>query len=463
MDVYQNMDGKYWRTCNGDITSSEGWFRKIMLLGLVNLVPVFGQMTVQGYAYEWAHKAAWGVSSPMPGKIYGRVGSKMLRWGWFALVITFLFLLVPNLLSAISDSLSTSAAATSTFWAHTSGASFGYTVKTVLSFLLSVAALVALVLNAVMAEVGIMRMVVYDKLGAGFQLQAIWKMMKQDATGLLRVVGMAVLFTCVVMALTAAIALVVLSLLVMVAVLGGAGSLIGSSAMSGAGSGSVMSTLGPVLVMVGTLAVPVLLVLAWVYSCGCVWVSLLTARGMGYWTAQFCVAHWGTQDDPLPFEQPGYEQNRARWQQEHWQAQQQATQAARAQQPDAQQPEAQQPEAQAAEAQEPEAQAAEVQEPEARAPEAAEQSQAGSDEAVEPDAVEEPAGQEPAEQGGPAEEDVIEVEAEPEHEPEREPEAEHEPEAAEPAPAAESEVTAAAQPAPAAEPEESASPADAQA
>ena len=353
MDVYQNMDGKYWKTCNKDITSSEGWFRKIMLLGLVNLVPIFGQMTVQGYAYEWAHKAAWGVSSPMPGKIYGRVGSKMLRWGWFALVIVFLFLLVPELLSVIGDSLSDSAAASSSFWAHTSGSSFGRTAKGILGFLVSLLALVACVLNAIMAEVGTMRMVVYDKLGAGFQLQAIWKMMKHDATGLLRVVGMAVLFTCVVMAIAAAVAVVLLLLLLFVAVLGGAGSLIGSSAMGAGGASTLMSSLGSMLVMVGIMAMPVLLALWWAASCGSVWVTLLTARGMGYWTAQFCVAHWGTQDDPLPFEQPGYEQNRARWQQEQWQAQQQAAQTARPQRPEAQPAEAQQdgagPEAQQAE------------------------------------------------------------------------------------------------------------------
>lgn len=71
-----NYSGRYFRTCYDDIKSSKGWFGKICLLGLIEFIPIFGQMTVYGYCWEWAHKAAWGVDSPMPKKIYGRPAAR---------------------------------------------------------------------------------------------------------------------------------------------------------------------------------------------------------------------------------------------------------------------------------------------------------------------------------------------------------------------------------------------------
>ena len=43
-----NYSGRYFRTCYDDIKSSKGWFGKICLLGLIEFIPIFGQMTVYG-------------------------------------------------------------------------------------------------------------------------------------------------------------------------------------------------------------------------------------------------------------------------------------------------------------------------------------------------------------------------------------------------------------------------------
>ena len=112
-----NYSGRYFRTCYDDIKSSKGWFGKICLLGLIEFIPIFGQMTVYGYCWEWAHKAAWGVDSPMPKKIYGRPGSKMLRWGWFALVIAFVVAILPSIVMSIGGWLSSLGAETGIYTA----------------------------------------------------------------------------------------------------------------------------------------------------------------------------------------------------------------------------------------------------------------------------------------------------------------------------------------------------------
>lgn len=308
MDVHENMSGRYWKTCSKDITTSKGWFKKVVQLGLVNLVPVFGQMTVEGYAYEWAHKAAWGVSSPMPEKLYGRSNSKMLRWGWFAIVITFVFFLVPYLLGAIGGALADSGSSTSVFWQHTGGIHLGNTLQIVFGAVFEIAAVVLFVFAILYSFAGIMRMTLYDSLGAGFQLGQIWKMVKRDAGGLFRIIGMEILFLCVICAAASIAVSLVFGTAVAALFVGSFGTMMGNSySMGGLGGsmgniGDMSSILGPMMAVGAVAAIPLLFVILWAISSAGAWLTLLVARAVGYWTAQFNVARWGAKDDPLPFE-----------------------------------------------------------------------------------------------------------------------------------------------------------------
>lgn len=308
MDVHENMSGRYWKTCSKDITTSKGWFKKVVQLGLVNLVPVFGQMTVEGYAYEWAHKAAWGVSSPMPEKLYGRSNSKMLRWGWFAIVITFVFFLVPYLLGAIGGALADSGSSTSVFWQHTGGIHLGNTLQIVFGAVFEIAAVVLFVFAILYSFAGIMRMTLYDSLGAGFQLGQIWKMVKRDAGGLFRIIGMEILFLCVICAAASIAVSLVFGTAVAALFVGSFGTMMGNSySMGGLGGsmgnmGDMSSILGPMMAVGVVAAIPLLFVILWAISSAGAWLTLLVARAVGYWTAQFNVARWGSKDDPLPFE-----------------------------------------------------------------------------------------------------------------------------------------------------------------
>ncbi len=48
------MEKGYFSAAWGDITKSPGWFSKILRLGLLNLIPIFGVIVTYGYLYGWA-------------------------------------------------------------------------------------------------------------------------------------------------------------------------------------------------------------------------------------------------------------------------------------------------------------------------------------------------------------------------------------------------------------------------
>lgn len=300
MATFPSMNGKYYRTSMDDIKGSEGWFRKLLLLGLINFVPVFGQMTLYGYAYEWAQKAAWGVQSPMPEKIYGRPGSKMLRWGWFALVISIVMNIIPCIVSWISGGLygmSASTLGNSSMYLHHSYdgmMSAASAASGMAGGLLSVLSVVLFFAAAFFFWVGAIRMAIYDRLGSGLQFGQIWKMMRHDVGGLFRIFGMNLL--------VALIGGVVLTLVAMVflGIFGIGAILTGIAAYSDYGYyGS-----GAAAMLVTMLLSIFPLFLVFLYACSVfqAFLEILTARAVGYWARQFDVARWGKDTDPLPFE-----------------------------------------------------------------------------------------------------------------------------------------------------------------
>ena len=78
------MNIKYFRTASNDISASEGWFKTILLLGLISFIPIFGIIVVMGYAFGWAREIAWGTRAPLPKKIFGNEDGMYSR-GFFAL------------------------------------------------------------------------------------------------------------------------------------------------------------------------------------------------------------------------------------------------------------------------------------------------------------------------------------------------------------------------------------------
>lgn len=294
-----NYSGKYFRTSYGDIKGSKGWFGKICLLGLIEFIPIFGQMTVYGYAWEWAHKAAWGVDTPMPKKIYSRPGSKMLRWGWFALVIAFLIALISGIVMSIGSWFSSMGMETGIYTATgrymvVSPGNFGFAA---LGWVVNVIGIVLAVFACVISWVGTIRMTMYDRLGTGLQIGKIWAMIKQDFGGIMRIFGMVILFEIIGGIIIGIIVAIILAL-----VLGA--TLTPLILMASSGGYPDSAIVGYLVTLVMTM-LPLLLLISYVWFVYSVFVQLLLARAVGYWTRQFNVAAWGTKDDPLPFEVAG--------------------------------------------------------------------------------------------------------------------------------------------------------------
>ena len=137
------------------------------------------------------------------------------------------------------------------------------------------------------AWVGQMRSSIYGRIGPGFQLQQIWKMMKYDTNGLLRILGMVVLIG----AILGTIFAVAISIFSVSAVMSFVAAGMNSS------DASVMVSI-PMFIFGSLLA----LVAFYALMFGGMWVQALECRALGYWTRQFNVPAWGGQDDPLPFE-----------------------------------------------------------------------------------------------------------------------------------------------------------------
>lgn len=298
MATYPSMNGRYFSTAWNDIKNSEGWIGKIFLLGLINFIPIFGQMTVYGYAFEWGHKAAWGMHTPLPKKIYGRKNSKMLRWGWFALVILFVCTIIPAIVAGIGNAISDSstAAQTAAMYSHHYHASMA-TGNILLGALGGVIAFVGFVLSIAAVFffwAGTMRMMMYNRLGTGLQFGKVWSMIKHDFGGLLRIFGMSIV--CFV------VYFLVFAIVVSIVGAGVIGTLfVGAAAGSGMYSMDSDAALGFILMALVS-ALPLVIVLYYLSSVAEAFIQLLVSRALGYWTRQFDVANWGKKDDPLPFE-----------------------------------------------------------------------------------------------------------------------------------------------------------------
>ena len=75
------MQKGYFKAAWNDIKQSEGWLGKMFLLGLLSLIPIFGQVVLLGYAYGWLRDIAWGVETPLPPRIFGNEDGQLYRRG----------------------------------------------------------------------------------------------------------------------------------------------------------------------------------------------------------------------------------------------------------------------------------------------------------------------------------------------------------------------------------------------
>lgn len=274
------------------IRSSDAWLGRVCLLALVSLIPLFGPMVVSGYLLGWARDAAWGMDNPLPKRVFGNEDGSLYRRGFFALVIGLVYALVVCVCMFVCMSFFGLAAGA--FSALFGGTHFaGVLVFPALfgSFGVFAAGIVAVFAVQFFIWVSLMRMSIYDTLGSGFQFSHIWSMIRRDPAGLLKMFFGGLLASLVVGAVMSVVWSVVVFIGMVVAM--GVAGIADFSGLSAYGMEGI-ALLGLIAAALFALAVFCLSV-----ACSVV-IQALIYRSLGYWTAQFDVASWGSQDDPLP-------------------------------------------------------------------------------------------------------------------------------------------------------------------
>lgn len=184
------MQKGYFKAAWNDIKQSEGWFGKMFLLGLLSLIPIFGQVVLFGYAYGWLRDIAWGVETPLPPRIFGNEDGQLYRRGLIVFVINTVFCLIaPGVVEGVFSVMAGRGLDT------VSGAVFGGTGHVLSGNISGLFSLLILVIASLFYLVAAARASIYGRLGPGFQLSRLWAMMRHDTKGLVRVVCVGVVLT----------------------------------------------------------------------------------------------------------------------------------------------------------------------------------------------------------------------------------------------------------------------------
>lgn len=289
---------QYFKSAWGDIKNSPGWFGKLCLLALVNFIPIFGQIVTFGYLYGWAREIAWGTHEPMPTRIFANEDGKLYRRGWFILVLVFVAALVPSIVMQIGTGMQGAGV-----WGVANNAhAVGSSIMSGLGLLVYLVGLVGALLLSVLAWIGSMRISIYDRLSAGFQLGKIWKMFRHDTGGAMRIFGMDLLVGFIIGIILSVIAFFVVFIVVFAGIAGLAASGYSVSSLEHLSTAQATALLLRFIASAGVVGLVGMLLLAFITYLGEMFVMLLVARAMGYWTMQFEVPKWRGQDDPMPFE-----------------------------------------------------------------------------------------------------------------------------------------------------------------
>lgn len=289
---------QYFKSAWGDIQNSPGWFGKLCLLALINFIPVFGQIVTYGYLYGWAREIAWGTHEPMPARIFSNEDGKLYRRGWFILVLVFVAGLVPAIVMQVGTSMQGIGFVGAANGAHAAGSS----IVSGLGVLVSVVGVVGGILLGILAWIGSMRISIYDRLSAGFQIGKIWKMFRHDTNGAMRIFGMVLLFGLIFSVVLSVVYTMIFVIIVLAGFAGLAASGYNLSAvqyMTDSQAAAMVLQFIASAGLIGFIGVILLLFVTYLVS---MFVELLVARAIGYWTMQFDVPRWRGQDDPMPFE-----------------------------------------------------------------------------------------------------------------------------------------------------------------
>ena len=279
------MTIKYAQTAWSDIKSSPNRFGKMLLLGLVGLIPIFGSIVVYGYLLNWTREIAWRYKTPLPPRIFGNENGNLYKLGFFALVVSVVVYLILEVANAF---LGVGVLVKSLY--HSGLFAGIYSLTTSSTFL--VLSLALGLFLTLLSYASFARMSVYGTLSSGFQVNRLWEMIRFDAKGLLKIVGMTLLI--------ALIAYLALAIIFGIMLFAFAFLAVGATGDLGfATHHSLSRAMSVGFGVSGITFVFELLVFCYLTSVVLVFLNMMVFRSLGYWVSQMNVAQWGPQDAPV--------------------------------------------------------------------------------------------------------------------------------------------------------------------
>ncbi len=258
-----NNEG-YWSRSWALLTRDKGWYKPLLVLAAARMVPIVGPFGADGYALEWARLTSWGVDSS-PKQRGVNVGG-CIKSGARAFVVGLGYLLVYALLRM----------------------GVGLVLGEVLSGLFFAVLGVAVSVLIVVAK---LRATIYQSIGAGYQVERIYDMVKYDYEGLLRIAGLS--------AIMGLVFGLVASVTMFAALLPHMGGVIRDLIEYEQYGMDDIYIVGSILGAIGA-AMPSLFVLGYFLKILSSGISLVLNTAVGLWMRQFDVRNWGASSDPLP-------------------------------------------------------------------------------------------------------------------------------------------------------------------
>ncbi|MBM6774470.1 DUF4013 domain-containing protein [Olsenella profusa] len=253
------------------LTRDRGWVKPVLVMTVALLVPVVGVLGVMGYVLEWARLTAWGVNSA-PKQRDVAVGA-CIASGWRALVVMVVWGICVGLIGGVLAVVPLLGGLLSFAW-------------TVFGIFLNLVLMAALV-----------RATIYQEIKAGLRVPTIWQMASHDAGGLLRVLGIQVVGSVIIGAITFVVVFATMmsilpQLIYLFEYIAAYESIMSDSMLAGLIISRVISIL--------LSQWPALVVLTLVGGFFGIVVNMLALTSVGLWMRQFNVGAWTREEDPLP-------------------------------------------------------------------------------------------------------------------------------------------------------------------
>lgn len=269
------------------MTAGKGWFQQFLLLGLIQFIPIFGQMVALGWFYGWARDVAWGVSTEMPRG--GFFSEKTIKMGAMTWCIVLIWVLAGNLVYTPLVFL---------FQGVGHMPLLGGFFETIFMIILNV----ALLAWTMLAMVAALRATIYDSFTPVIQVGQAFKMFIRDWKGML------LIFCISLLVLIPFIIVSVIAIAFFFALFGGVvADLVQYAAYdptllgTAASSFLLQELLRTLLIWLPTMIL-MTIVFWYILEVASAMVSALVYHALGLWMQQFDLPAWRGMKEPLPFE-----------------------------------------------------------------------------------------------------------------------------------------------------------------